>query len=155
VIDLYEELREVTKALDRAGVPWALIGALAVAVYAAARATEDVDLLIPGSALEAAARDLEPLGYGPAREPMHVAGGRLRIQRLLRYAGEDVAVLGLMLAEDEVTSAMLERRLRAGAGAEALWVVTAEDLRALKALRGSAQDRADLEALDRAGRNDT
>lgn len=150
MVDLYEELRAVTAALDRARVPWALIGALAVAVYATARATQDVDLLVPPGALGVATAALEPLGYRPARDPMPVAGGRLHIQRFLRIDGEDLAVLDLMLAEDEATRGMLERRLRVGDGERAVWVVSAADLRALKRLRDSAQDRADLEALGRA-----
>lgn len=141
-------------ALDRARIPYALIGALAVAVYATPRATGDVDLLVPGRDLEAALRAVEGLGYRSAREPMPIAGGRLRIQRVIRIAGDDVGVVDLMLAEDESTRGMLDRRVRAGAGDEALQVVTADDLRSLKRLRGSAQDLADLEALDLAGRGD-
>lgn len=150
MIDLYDELRAVAGALERAGVPYALIGALAVAVYATPRATGDVDLLVPGPDLAAALRAAEGLGYRTAREPMPIAGGRLRIQRVIRIVGEDVAVVDLMLADDAATHAMLDRRVRAGEGESALWVVAVSDLRALKRLRGSAQDLADLEALDRA-----
>lgn len=150
MIDLYDELRAVAGVLDRARVPYALIGALAVAVYATPRATGDVDLLIAVHDLGAALRAISDLGYRPAREPMPVASGRLRIQRAIRISGEDMAVVDLMLAEDELTQTALARRVPTGEAGAALYVVRPDDLRALKRLRGSAQDLADLEALDRA-----
>lgn len=45
MIDLYEELRRVIEALDAASISYALIGGLAVSIYTAPRATEDVDPL--------------------------------------------------------------------------------------------------------------
>ena len=43
---LYDELRGVLDALDEASVDYALVGALAVAVWGAPRATKDIDLLV-------------------------------------------------------------------------------------------------------------
>ncbi len=94
MFDLYEELRAITRALGRARSPYALADGLAVGVYAAPRATEDLDLL---------------------------------------------------LAEDRVTRRILSERIRRGG----LWAVPLEGLRTLKRRRGSAQDRADLDALAR------
>jgi hypothetical protein len=45
-LTLYDELREVLAALDEAGVEYAPVGALAVAVWGAPRATKDIDLLV-------------------------------------------------------------------------------------------------------------
>ncbi len=61
-------LKTVTAALDQAGVPYAVIGGNAVAVWiarrdvGAVRATKDVDLLLRRSDVARAARALEPLG---------------------------------------------------------------------------------------------
>jgi hypothetical protein len=61
-------LKSVTAALDRAGVPYAVIGGNAVATWVArrdvgaVRATKDVDLLLRRSDVARAARALEPLG---------------------------------------------------------------------------------------------
>ncbi len=43
------ELRGVTRALNEAGVAYALVGGLAVPAYTEPRFTEDVNLLISGS----------------------------------------------------------------------------------------------------------
>lgn len=43
---LNEALRKVVTALDRLGVPYALIGGLALAARGAVRATQDVDLIV-------------------------------------------------------------------------------------------------------------
>ena len=45
-MNLFDELMAVTQALDRQSVDYALVGGLAVAVWGAARATKDIDLLV-------------------------------------------------------------------------------------------------------------
>ena len=62
-MDLYEELRSIVGALDSAGVPYALVGGLAVSVYATPRATEDIDILISSGDAERAILALAPLGF--------------------------------------------------------------------------------------------
>src|SRR3989304_2418128 len=90
---------------------------------------------------------LEPLGFRRAGEPMRVASGRLEIQRLIKIDGSDLLPLDLLLPNDPALVALLEDR-QAGAGeGHRLWLLSRAGLRALKRLRGSAQDRADLEAL--------
>jgi len=44
-LDLQAELRGIVQALDAAGIAYALVGGLAVSIYATPRATEDVDIL--------------------------------------------------------------------------------------------------------------
>ena len=45
-LDLHAELRGIVKALNATEIPYALVGGLAVSIYAQPRATEDVDLLV-------------------------------------------------------------------------------------------------------------
>ena len=102
MLDLSRELRDVAAALDAADVTYALAGGLAVSVYTAPRATQDIDLLL--------AADL------------------------------------LLPLDTELASILADR-------AEMIWegtrlsIVTLSGLRTLKRLRGSPQDRADLDAL--------
>src|ERR1700730_9149577 len=64
-----ERLRRATKALDNAGVPYAVAGGNAVAEWVArvdeeaVRNTRDVDLLIRGQGLSAARAALEAAGF--------------------------------------------------------------------------------------------
>ena len=46
MLDLSRELRDVAAALDAADVTYALAGGLAVSIYTAPRATQDIDLLL-------------------------------------------------------------------------------------------------------------
>jgi hypothetical protein len=78
---------------------------------------------------------------------MRVAGGRLDIQRLIKIAGTDLLPLDLLLPLDSELVGILRARTEVRWEGTRLWIVTLPGLRSLKRLRGSAQDRADLEAL--------
>jgi Uncharacterised nucleotidyltransferase len=146
-LDLHAELRGIVRALDAAGIPYALAGGLAVSIYAQPRATEDIDILVaPSDAPRVVAR-VASLGYRQAGTPMSVAGDRLRIQRLIKIDGTDLVPLDLLLPNDAELVALLTTPQRIEWGEDRLSLVSLEGLRTLKRLRGSAQDRADLAAL--------
>lgn len=148
---LFEEFRAVVEALDSARVPFAVCGGLAMSIHAHPRATIDIDLLVPTASLTQVKAALRPLGFeqreaGPAR----FAKGEIVIHRLTKYAPPDPEVLLLDVIEvNEGTS------LRAWETREMLdWegrpvgVVSREGLVALKRLRGSPQDLADIAVLE-------
>jgi hypothetical protein len=60
---LQDTLAECAAALDRAGVPYALAGALAVAMHGHVRATRDIDFLVRLTDRESARHALEQLGF--------------------------------------------------------------------------------------------
>lgn len=146
-VDLYEELRRVVEALNSGGVRYALVGGLAVSIYASPRATEDIDLLVAGDDLDTAISTLQAQGFRVAGSPLDVARGRIRIHRLLKCEGPDLVPIDLLVPGDiEIGRLLDERNVIAWEGRRTP-VVSVAGLRALKKLRGSAQDRADLEAL--------
>jgi hypothetical protein len=147
VIDLYEELRRVIEALDAAAIPYALAGGLAVSIYTTPRATEDIDLVLDALDLDRAQTALAALGLRPAGRAMPVAEGRLEIQRLTRIDGDDLLVVDVLVARDPDLAAGLRDHVSMAMEGRRICVVTLATLRTLKRLRGSAQDRADLEAL--------
>jgi hypothetical protein len=118
-----------------------------VSIYSTPRATEDVDLLIATSDLEAAVAALATLGFRLAGQPMEVARGRLRIQRLIKTEGPDLVPLDLLIPQDSEIARLLDERSVVDWRGEPAAIISVEGLRALKRLRDSAQDRADLEAL--------
>jgi Uncharacterised nucleotidyltransferase len=146
-LDLHAEFRGIVKALDAAGVAYALVGGLAVSIYAAPRATEDVDLLLAREDLPRAVERLASLGFRPAGAPMSVAAGRLDIQRVIKIDGSDLVPVDLIVPNDPALAALLVGRENVAWEDGHLSIVSLAGLRALKRLRGSAQDRADLEAL--------
>ncbi|MEX2148134.1 MAG: hypothetical protein WED01_14095 [Candidatus Rokuibacteriota bacterium] len=146
-LDLYSELRAVAGALEGGSIPYALAGGLAVSIYTVPRATEDIDLVLDPADVERAIPLLTPLGFRRAGAVMRVAGGRLGIQRLTKIEGADALPLDLLLPADPVLLTILNERSAITVEGWPLWIVSVRGLRALKELRGSARDRADLEAL--------
>ena len=147
MLDLYAELRGIVEALDAAGIAYALAGGLAVSIHTAPRATEDIDILIARADLDPVVRALQPAGFRPAGRPMQVAAGRLEIQRLTKINGADLLPLDLLMPNDPALAALLTDRTSLSLEGHPAWVVGLGALRTLKRLRGSALDRADLEAL--------
>jgi hypothetical protein len=147
VLDLTQELWAIASVLDEASIPYALAGGLAVSIYTVPRATQDIDLLLSVSDVDRATLALQPLGFRVAGRPMRVAGGRMDIQRLIKIDGADLLPLDLLLPLDAHLVDILAARTGVIWEGRRLSIVTLRGLRSLKRLRGSAQDRADLEAL--------
>ena len=147
MLDLYAELRRIVEALDAAGIAYALAGGLAVSIHTTPRATEDIDILIARADLDRIVQALQPTGFRPAGRPMQVAAGRLEIQRLTKIDGADLLPLDLLMPNDPALAALLTDRTSLTLEGHPVWVVGLGALRTLKRLRGSALDRADLEAL--------
>lgn len=61
--DLYKTLQELAQRLDEAGIPYALIGGLALAQHGFIRMTEDIDLLLTPAGLAAFKEKLLGRGY--------------------------------------------------------------------------------------------
>lgn len=147
MLDLAQELRGILGALEAAGAEYALAGGLAVSIYSTPRATQDIALLLAVSDVDRVTALLRDLGFRLAGRPMTVAGGRLDIQRLIKIDGTDVLPVDLLLPLDPELVGILGARTDIAWEGRRLWIVPLAGLRALKRLRGSAQDRADLEAL--------
>lgn len=147
MLDHNAELRHIVEALDTAGIRYAVVGGLAVSIYTVPRATEDIDLLLAREDLDRAVGAIIPLGFQTAGQPMRVAGGRLEIQRLTKIAGPDILPLDLVTPADPALARLLSNRVSMPWEGRPLWILDLTGLRTLKRLRGSAQDRADLEAL--------
>ncbi len=147
MFDLYTELRRLVETLDAAGIAYAVAGGLAVSIYTVPRATEDIDVLIARHDLERASTALGPLGFERAGQPMKVSGGRLEIQRMIKIEGRDLLPIDFLMPGDPMLQPVLADRVSVEWEGRRIWIVGLRSLRELKRLRGSAQDRADLEAL--------
>ena len=128
-------------------IPYALCGALALAVHGHPRATLDIDLLAFADSGIRILRCAQRLGFTLEAAPMEFAGGKVQIHRVSKAIPsiEDVLMLDVLSLPPEI-----EREI----GVETVsWqrtvlrTVSREGLVRLKRLRGSAQDRADIEKL--------
>jgi hypothetical protein len=70
-VDLSMSLEKTAAFLDSNGYRWALIGGLAMQAYGLSRATQDVDLVVEGTACEAVVAHMRSLGF----ETLHVSEG--------------------------------------------------------------------------------
>jgi len=149
VLDLLEEFRALTAALDAAGVEFAVCGGLAVAVHAHPRATLDIDLLVPAAHVEGAREVAVRLGYS-------IDAGRLvireRVVEMHRLSKPDPETGDLLSLDLLVVTAALESvwagRERVAWAHGTLPVVSRAGLVAMKRLRGSGQDLDDIRALE-------
>jgi hypothetical protein len=62
---VHKTLRRITSWLDELGIPYALVGGMALFFHGYRRFTEDVDILVTHGGLQEVHRQLEGLGYVP------------------------------------------------------------------------------------------
>lgn len=155
MLDLYEELRKLISALDEHKIEYALCGGVAMAVHDHPRATIDIDLLVLAESLDQVLAIANELGYGIRGLEMTFAGGAVEIRRRSKIDRESGHLLSLdfLLVTPEVREVWDSRVLVDREGGK-LSVVSREGLIALKSLRGSLQDQADIAALKEALRDE-
>ena len=147
MFSIHAELQTLTAQLHAEGVPYALCGALALAVHGYPRATLDIDLLALNGSGEQILRCGRMLGFTLEAAPMQFAGGAVRIRRLSKAVAEieDVLMLAVLSLGPELERGITTETL-VWEGTE-LRAVDRQSLIRLKNLRGSAQDLADVEKL--------
>ena len=149
MIDLYAELKAVLKALDGAGIPYALCGGLALMVYQRPRATVDIDLIVPAQFAEACVAVVAPLGFRAHPRPMRFEASDIEVLRFYKMDpdGPDVLTLDCLLTTHPTIAEAWHNRKQVPLEAGSAWVVSIESLIALKRLRGSPLDQLDIEVL--------
>lgn len=148
MLDLFSEFRKLVAALERSQIEYALCGGLALAIYGRARATIDIDLLLPSESLGSALTIATELGYHIQGLDMSFAKGAIEIRRVSKIDAESgyVLSLDLLLVTPEIQG-IWDTRVKADWQDGSLSVVSRDGLIALKSLRNSAQDQADIAAL--------
>jgi len=148
MLDLYDEFVALVDALEKARVPYAVCGGLAMAIHGLPRATVDVDLLIPTDAAESVLEIARGLGYTIPADPMTFAGGAVEIRRVTKIDASSGNILSLdLLLVTPVLSTVWATRTKIGWERGEVWTVSKEGLVTLKQLRGSGQDQDDIKRL--------
>lgn len=132
-------------ALDDAGIDYALVGGLAVAVWGAPRATKDIDVLVLPSALASALATLEARGFDLPAAPMTFSDG-MTVQRVSRIEGRELLTVDLLVVNETLTEIWSSRR-RLETDGGPIWVISRDALIQMKAGAGRPQDIADIERL--------
>jgi hypothetical protein len=144
-MDLFDEFSALTRALDAAHVDYAVAGGLAVAIWGVPRATQDIDLLVPRAALEAAIAIGRERGFSIEALPMTFHDGT-EIRRLSKPAVGALLTLDLLLVTANLEPAWASR-LRLPVDRGEIWVVGREALIQMKTAAGRPQDLADAQRL--------
>lgn len=143
---LYDELKNLIEALRARGVDYALCGGLAMAAHGWPRATLDVDLIVSEKDFPAARDVARGLGFTIEVPEFAVAGGKIRIRRLIKAQGEDAIPLDLLLLDESLRS-VAESRVDLPTAFGPIRVLTREALARMKELRGSGTDQDDIRRL--------
>lgn len=148
-MDLYDEFTAIVAALETGKVGYAVCGGMAMAIHGLPRATIDIDLLVPAGEIERVLATAQQSGYTLAADPMSLAGGAAQIRRVSKVdaVSRDLLSLDLLVVTPAIEQAWHDRvRVRWDGGE--LWVVSRQGLIRLKQLRGSGQDRDDIQRLE-------
>ena len=148
MFDLYDEFHKLIDGFQKRQIDYALCGGIAMAVYDHPRATVDIDLLILSESLEAAVEIAKTLDYNIRGLDMTFAKGAIEIRRVSKIDKQTGIVLSLdlLLVTPEIEEIWKSRRHTSWAHGD-LSIVSREGLIALKEMRGSPQDIADVSAL--------
>ncbi len=148
MFDLYAELSSLIMRFERDEVSYALCGGMAMAVHGFVRATEDIDVIVPPEALELALGAARAAGFDIVNPPVSFAGGKVPMHRACKTEPEVGDFLALdLLVVTPATAAIWAARLRVPWEHGSLSVLSREGLIALKSLRNSLQDQADIGRL--------
>jgi hypothetical protein len=149
MIDIHDELWQLTARLDEQNIEYALCGGMAMAVHQRPRFTIDIDLLIEEESLLRTIDVARDLGYSIRGNDLSLANGAVEIRRFSKIDpdSEDLLTLDLLLVTPEVRTAW-DSRVQAEWEGGTLSVVSAAGLIAMKQLRRSGMDLDDIKALE-------
>src|SRR5581483_3112532 len=148
MLDIFEELKSITKLLISKNINYALCGGLAMAVYGKTRATVDIDLLILSESLDEVLESVRELGYTIKAQPTTFAGGSVEIRRISKLDPDagDLLALDLLLVTSAIKNAW-DTRIQMRWDDGIISVVSRDGLISLKSLRKSGQDLDDIKQL--------
>lgn len=144
-MNLFDELSNIIEALQSADVPFALVGALALAIHGVPRATEDIDILVRPADLEQALEAVAAIGYTAPAAPMTFASG-VTMHRVSKVDEKEFMTLDFLLAEGPLESAF-DMTIEVESGGTELTTLSREGLIFMKQLSGRMKDLADIERL--------
>jgi hypothetical protein len=146
---LYLEFDRIVRGFARAKVRYAVAGGFAVGLHGYVRATQDMDFLVHRDDLPKAEAMLARLEYRANPDVQDFARAGLTLKRFFKRLPkeDDLMVVDLIIPRSVRMQGALRRAIRVPYRRSSLPVVTARDLVAMKRLRGSAADKADIEFL--------
>jgi hypothetical protein len=144
-LSLFEEATALLAELERRDVPYAVTGALALAIHGVPRATTDIDLLVRPESVKAALAAASARGFDVDALPRRFSDG-LVVRRSTKIDAVELLTLDLLVVNENLESVWASReRVQTERGA--VWVVSRAGLIGMKAWAGREQDLADIRRL--------
>lgn len=148
-MNIKDELLELIQVLNSANVQFAVCGGLALVIHGFVRATQDIDLLLPESQLEAALEAAKPAGFWipsgrmpfKAKTPL-----AMEIYRVSKAVGPNLIPLDLIIVSPSLQE-IWDSRESFKLGDIDCPVISREGLIRMKTIAGRLQDLADIERL--------
>jgi hypothetical protein len=143
---LLEELTSLVAVLHDSGVEYALVGGLAVAVWGAPRATQDIDLLVRPESIASALAAAERCGFRLRALPMTFKDG-MELQRVSKVEAGALLSVDFLFVNANLEPVWRSRQEMTTAGGP-IWVVSREGLIQMKVAAGRPQDALDIQSLE-------
>jgi len=149
-MDLKRELLDAVGALNRAAIPYALCGGMAVVLHGYPRLTRDLDLLIKPDDLEAAKTALAAVGFSIPGGLISFDTGKAHerhVFRLSKRIGDELLTVDLLLLPNFLQDVWKDRETY-DVDKTAVTVVDRSGLITMKKIAGRHQDLSDIENLE-------
>lgn len=152
MVDVYAELVAILRALDDAGIEYALCGALALAVHGAPRATKDIDVIARKEDASRIRDVARRTGFVYEALPMEFSGSGIEVQRFSKLIDGRPLMLDVLWLNPKLQT-IWDDRQRLPWNEGTLSVVSRDGLITLKLTAGRAQDLVDIQSLTAAETN--
>ena len=144
-LDLAAEFQALIQTLEDAGVDYAVVGAFALAIWGAPRATSDIDLLTEPEDAERILDIAEKLGFRLKALPLSFRDG-MQLRRVTKVASGDSITLDLLLVNESLAPVFASRQ-HVDTEFGPVRVISRDALISMKAAANRPQDIADIERL--------
>jgi hypothetical protein len=144
-LDLFQEFKNLTAALEAGGVDYAICGGVALAIHGVVRATQDIDLLVRPEDLEPFRAVVRACGFTLESLPMDFASG-ITILRFTKLVDGQHLMLDALLVGGALTNIWATRQRSEYEGGQ-IRVVSRDGLIALKLAAARPQDLVDVQRL--------
>jgi hypothetical protein len=149
-VNIVDELHAIARALDEAGIRYAVCGGIAVTMHGAPRTTVDIDVLVARTDVARALAAVHPLGYAFAALPLTFDAGTPRerhVQRVTKIEGGAHLVLDLLI-DEAAYAGLMDDVVDVSLPEGTVRVVSRDCLLRMTRLAGRPQDLADLARLE-------
>ena len=152
VVDIYRELSALVALLEQQGIEYALCGGVALAIYGAPRATQDIDLLVRADELGRLRQAARESGFVFESLPMEFSASGVTVYRFTKLIENVPLMLDALIADGPLAAVWQTRQSFPFEGGR-LQVASREGLITMKLAAGRPQDVADVKRLSEVGRD--